>query len=184
MAFEVFLYLQVLEENYKGGRLRSIGVSNYTVEHLHQLLDTCTVPPHVLQVNSSPNSPRTAYTPGGGAPALPAEGARRPLPGEEHSCPGEAPDLLVLRPGLLEPGPGEWLPPPLLPPGGRGGLPPGQVPCPDTPEVLHTVQCTAPVVDAGLQVGPPEGLHGAAPQLQPRSRQGEPTGRPQLLSSS
>jgi len=45
---------QVLEENYKAGRLRSIGVSNYTVEHLNQLLDTCTITPHVVQVEVHP----------------------------------------------------------------------------------------------------------------------------------
>ena len=32
---------RILEENFKTGKLRSIGVSNYTLDHLHQLVDTC-----------------------------------------------------------------------------------------------------------------------------------------------
>ena len=89
------IHLQVLEENYKAGRLRSIGVSNYTVEHLNQLLDSCTITPHVVQVNLNPDSTPTPDTPGGGAPAVPAEGAGRPVPGEEHSCPGETHGLIL-----------------------------------------------------------------------------------------
>ena len=45
---------KVLEENFKSGKLRSIGVSNYTLDHLHQLLETCEVVPHVLQVELHP----------------------------------------------------------------------------------------------------------------------------------
>ena len=45
---------KVLEENFKIGKLRSIGVSNYTLDHLHQLLETCEVVPHVLQVELHP----------------------------------------------------------------------------------------------------------------------------------
>jgi len=37
---------------------------------------------------------------------------------------------------------------------------------------------TGPIYFGYPQVGPPEGLHGAAAQLQPRPRQREPTGRP------
>ena len=45
---------RTLEENFKTGKLRSIGVSNYTLDHLHQLVDTCKVVPHVLQVELHP----------------------------------------------------------------------------------------------------------------------------------
>jgi len=45
---------RTLEENFKIGKLRSIGVSNYTRDHLHQLLETCQVVPHVLQVELHP----------------------------------------------------------------------------------------------------------------------------------
>lgn len=40
-----------LEELNKGGILRSIGVSNYTLTHLTQLLKEASVVPHVNQVN-------------------------------------------------------------------------------------------------------------------------------------
>ena len=45
---------RVLEENFRIGKLRSIGVSNYTLDHLHQMLETCQVVPHVLQVELHP----------------------------------------------------------------------------------------------------------------------------------
>jgi len=45
---------RTMEENLKTGKLRSIGVSNYTLNHLHQLLETCEVLPHVLQVELHP----------------------------------------------------------------------------------------------------------------------------------
>ena len=45
---------RTLEENFKIGKLRSIGVSNYTLDHLHQLLEICHVVPHVLQVELHP----------------------------------------------------------------------------------------------------------------------------------
>ena len=41
---------RVLEDFYKSGKLRSIGVSNYTVQHLEHLMEHCTVVPHVNQV--------------------------------------------------------------------------------------------------------------------------------------
>ena len=40
----------VLEELHGHGAIRSIGVSNYTVRHLEELLQSCTVPPALLQV--------------------------------------------------------------------------------------------------------------------------------------
>ena len=45
---------KTMEENFKSGKLRAIGVSNYTLEHLHQLLEACEVVPHVLQVEVHP----------------------------------------------------------------------------------------------------------------------------------
>ncbi len=32
------------------GKAKAIGVSNYTVKHLHEMLEYATVKPHVLQV--------------------------------------------------------------------------------------------------------------------------------------
>ena len=45
---------KTMEENFKSGKLRAIGVSNYTLEHLHQLLEACEVVTHVLQVEVHP----------------------------------------------------------------------------------------------------------------------------------
>ena len=39
-----------MEEYYKSGHLRSIGVSNYTISHLKELMENCDVIPHVNQV--------------------------------------------------------------------------------------------------------------------------------------
>nr|ACO09291.1 Probable reductase [Osmerus mordax] len=44
----------VLEELHGQGAIRSIGVSNYTVLHLEELLHSCTVPPALLQVEFHP----------------------------------------------------------------------------------------------------------------------------------
>lgn len=41
---------QALEEIYEAGQAKSIGVSNYTVKHLQQLLATCQIKPAVNQV--------------------------------------------------------------------------------------------------------------------------------------
>lgn len=41
---------RVLEEFYRAGRIRSLGVSNYTAGHLHALLAVADVPPMVNQV--------------------------------------------------------------------------------------------------------------------------------------
>ncbi|KAI1729123.1 aldo/keto reductase family domain-containing protein [Ditylenchus destructor] len=50
---------QCLEEFYKAGRLRSIGVSNYNVNHLEELLERCSVAPAVNQCEYHPHF----YTP-------------------------------------------------------------------------------------------------------------------------
>lgn len=39
-----------LEELHGQGKLRSIGVSNYTLAHMRELMQSCKVPPAVLQV--------------------------------------------------------------------------------------------------------------------------------------
>lgn len=44
----------VLEEFYLKGTFRAIGVSNYTVAHMQELLKSCKVPPAVLQVEFHP----------------------------------------------------------------------------------------------------------------------------------
>jgi diketogulonate reductase-like aldo/keto reductase len=45
---------KALEKLHKDSRARSIGVSNYTVRHLRELLDTCEIPPAVNQVEFHP----------------------------------------------------------------------------------------------------------------------------------
>ncbi|KAK1154948.1 glyoxal reductase isoform X2 [Acipenser oxyrinchus oxyrinchus] len=45
---------EALEEMYKSGRFRAIGVSNYTLTHLQELLGSCKVSPAVLQVEYHP----------------------------------------------------------------------------------------------------------------------------------
>ncbi|WAQ94704.1 Y1918-like protein [Mya arenaria] len=42
-----------MEQLYKQGKCRAIGVSNYTERHLTELLDQCEIAPHVLQAYSS-----------------------------------------------------------------------------------------------------------------------------------
>ena len=41
---------KVLEEFYERGVFKSIGVSNYNVRHLQELLSSCKIKPHVNQV--------------------------------------------------------------------------------------------------------------------------------------
>jgi len=43
-----------LEKMYKEGKFKSIGVSNYTVAHIKELLEYCSVVPAVLQVEAHP----------------------------------------------------------------------------------------------------------------------------------
>ncbi|XP_074861494.1 glyoxal reductase-like isoform X2 [Carettochelys insculpta] len=49
---------RVLEGMYHAGHLRAIGVSNYTLGHLQELLAHCQVPPAVLQVEFHPELPQ------------------------------------------------------------------------------------------------------------------------------
>ncbi|XP_069990802.1 glyoxal reductase isoform X4 [Penaeus vannamei] len=46
---------KALESIYKSGKVRAIGVSNYTVGHLEDLLKTATIVPHVNQVEYHPH---------------------------------------------------------------------------------------------------------------------------------
>ena len=48
---------KVLEEYYKKGVLKAIGVSNFTVEDLQYLLDHCEVKPMINQVKIAPGKP-------------------------------------------------------------------------------------------------------------------------------
>merc|ERR1712096_240322 len=46
---------KVLEKNYKDKKFRSIGVSNYTLDHMKELLENCEIVPHVLQIELHPH---------------------------------------------------------------------------------------------------------------------------------
>jgi len=46
---------QVLERLYKKGHIKAIGVSNYGVNHLEELLENCQIKPHVNQVEVHPH---------------------------------------------------------------------------------------------------------------------------------
>lgn len=50
---------KALEALYNEGRVRAIGVSNYTVEHLKQLMEYAEIKPHVNQVELHPLLPQT-----------------------------------------------------------------------------------------------------------------------------
>ena len=43
-----------MEQLYRDGKVKSIGVSNYTIEHLEELLSKATIRPHILQVEFHP----------------------------------------------------------------------------------------------------------------------------------
>ncbi len=45
---------QALEQLYKDGRVRAIGVSNFEINHLERLLDHCDIPPVVNQIECHP----------------------------------------------------------------------------------------------------------------------------------
>nr|DBA17235.1 TPA: hypothetical protein GDO54_002712 [Pyxicephalus adspersus] len=49
---------KALEDLYQAGIIRALGVSNYTTSHLIELLDSCSVPPSVLQVEFHPRLPQ------------------------------------------------------------------------------------------------------------------------------
>lgn len=53
----------MLERAYKAGKLRAIGVSNFPVEKLQEVLDHCEIPPMVMQVEGHPYYPAEAVKP-------------------------------------------------------------------------------------------------------------------------
>lgn len=50
---------RAMEDLYKEGVLKSIGVSNFYVKHLDALLETAEIKPHVNQINICPGYPQT-----------------------------------------------------------------------------------------------------------------------------
>lgn len=50
----------MLERAYKAGKLRAIGLSNFPVEKLREVLDHCEIPPMVMQVEGHPYYPAEA----------------------------------------------------------------------------------------------------------------------------
>lgn len=46
---------KVLEKYYKQGTFRAIGISNYTMSHMKQLLSECEILPHVVQLELHPH---------------------------------------------------------------------------------------------------------------------------------
>ncbi|XP_056383141.1 glyoxal reductase-like [Hyla sarda] len=50
---------KALENLYHTGKVKALGVSNYTEAHLAQLLESCSVPPAVLQVECHPRLQQT-----------------------------------------------------------------------------------------------------------------------------
>lgn len=53
----------MLEKAYKAGKLRAIGLSNFPVEKLQEVLDHCEIPPMVMQVEGHPYYPAEAVKP-------------------------------------------------------------------------------------------------------------------------
>ena len=54
---------KMLEKACRAGKLRAIGVSNFPVEKLREILDQCEVPPMVMQVECHPYYPAEAVKP-------------------------------------------------------------------------------------------------------------------------
>ncbi len=48
---------KMLEKAYKEGKLKAIGISNFSVEQIQEILDVCEVKPHVMQVEAHPYYP-------------------------------------------------------------------------------------------------------------------------------
>lgn len=53
---------KALEEYYKAGKIKSIGVSNFMIHHLEALLETAEIIPHVNQVLLTPGCPQAELT--------------------------------------------------------------------------------------------------------------------------
>lgn len=58
-----FYAYKMLEKAYKAGKLRAIGVSNFPVEKLQEILDQCEVTPALMQVEAHPYYPAEAVKP-------------------------------------------------------------------------------------------------------------------------
>ena len=59
-----YLYAyKMLEKEYKEGKLRAIGVSNFPVEKLREILDVCDVRPALMQVECHPYYPAEQVKP-------------------------------------------------------------------------------------------------------------------------
>ena len=54
---------KMLEKAYKEGKLRAIGISNFPVEKIQEILDQCEVVPQVMQVECHPYYPADAVKP-------------------------------------------------------------------------------------------------------------------------
>ena len=49
---------KILEDFYEKGTFKAIGVSNYNIQHLQELLSDCKIKPHVNQVEVHPHYPQ------------------------------------------------------------------------------------------------------------------------------
>lgn len=47
---------RAMEELYRAGKVRAIGVSNFMPEHIKPLLDACEIVPHVNQISFMPDT--------------------------------------------------------------------------------------------------------------------------------
>lgn len=54
---------KMLEKAYKEGKLRAIGISNFTVEKIQEILDKCEIVPAVMQVEAHPYYPAEKVKP-------------------------------------------------------------------------------------------------------------------------
>ena len=59
-----YLYAyEMLEKAYKEGKLRAIGISNFPVEKIQEVLDNCEIPPALMQVECHPYFPAEKVKP-------------------------------------------------------------------------------------------------------------------------
>jgi len=58
----IFAY-KMLEQAYKAGKLRAIGLSNFPVEKIQEILDNCEIVPAVMQVEAHPYYPAEKVKP-------------------------------------------------------------------------------------------------------------------------
>ena len=48
---------KMLEKAYKAGKIKAIGLSNFRVEQIQEILDQCEIPPMIMQVECHPYYP-------------------------------------------------------------------------------------------------------------------------------